>query len=269
MATMNYKELSLAKLKQLAGGISYLGAISQSVKMRLSYEHGTVTYCIYLAPADMSGYNVCPNSKYCKQFCLNASGQNRVDVMARGVEGSFINQSRIKKTKLFFENRELFMEIMVREIKSAQKYAQKNNLGFSVRINGTSDLNPTIFKYDGKNILEVFPSVQFYDYTKLPSRISLLSKYPNYDLTLSYNGYNWEECKTFMDNGGKAAVVFEKGLPTTWRGYKVVDGNNYDMRYLDPNGCIIGLHYHPVASDFASGHYISPKTPFVVLENDK
>ena len=265
---MDYSKMSLKSLKELVGNISYLGNIKQSRKMRLSLVNGTATYCIYLAPADLSGYNVCPNSKHCKQFCLNASGQNKVDILARG-EHSIINQSRIKKTKLFHENRELFMEIMVREIKTAQAYAKKNNLEFSIRINGTSDLSPELFKYHGKNLLELFPNVQFYDYTKVYGRINLLQKYPNYDLTLSYNGYNWDECKKFMDNGGKAAVVFEKQLPETWRGYKVIDANDYDMRYLDPNGTIMGLHYHPVASDYVNGHYVSPNTPFVVLEGQE
>ena len=258
-------------------GVSYLGNVAQSKKMKLSYDNGTMTYCLYLAPADMSGYNVCPNSEHCKQFCLNGSGQNKCDELARGIEGSRINQSRIKKTRLFYENREIFMRLLVHEINKYKKQAEKKGMGFSVRLNGTSDLSPVAFRdpETGKNILELFPDVQFYDYTKVPTRIKLMQQYPNYDLTLSYNGYNDEECKKFLQNGGKVAVVFfDEKMPKYFNGYPVTDGNQYDMRYLDPAQHVIGLHYHKVASDY----YIDPKdgirkfrvpeTPFVVKVND-
>ena len=258
-------------------GVSYLGNVAQSKKMKLSYDNGTMTYCLYLAPADMSGYNVCPNSEHCKQFCLNGSGQNKCDELARGIQGSRINQSRIKKTRLFHEDKATFMRLLVHEINKYKKQAEKKGMGFSVRLNGTSDLSPVAFRdpETGKNILELFPDVQFYDYTKVPTRIKLMQQYPNYDLTLSYNGYNDEECKKFLQNGGKVAVVFfDEKMPKYFNGYPVTDGNQYDMRYLDPAQHVIGLHYHRVASDY----YIDPKdgirkfrvpeTPFVVKVND-
>ena len=85
-------------------GVSYLGGTTHSAKMRYSYENGTETYCVYLAPADTSGHNVCPNSKFCKDFCLNNAGHNKADILSRGMEKSKINISRIKKTKSFFDD---------------------------------------------------------------------------------------------------------------------------------------------------------------------
>ena len=99
-------------------GIAYLGSVAQSMKMRLSYENGTMTYCLYLAPWRMSGYNVCPKGQHCNEFCLNGSGQNKCDELARGVDGSKINRSRIKKTKLFYENKQRFMDILTHEIEA-------------------------------------------------------------------------------------------------------------------------------------------------------
>lgn len=250
-------------------GVTYLGSVGQSMKMRLSLEHNVATYCIYLAPSNLSGYKVCPNDKYCKQFCLNGSGQNKADVLSRGEQHSLINQSRIKKTRLFYQNRDLFMQIMIKEIELAQERARKNNMEFSVRINGTSDLSPLLFKYEGKNILEWFPDVMFYDYTKVPNRFKLLSQYKNYDLTFSFNGYNWTDCEDFLKKGGKVAVVFDTDtLPTSYRGYRVVDANSYDMRYKDDKGTIMGLHYHKVANNYKNGHYEAPDTPFVVKPTD-
>lgn len=260
-------EKSLTALYKLCG-FSYLGGIATSAKMKMSYRHNVATYCIYLAPADMSGYNVCPNNKYCRQFCLNASGHNKADILAHGIEESKTNKARIRKTRLFYENREVFMTIMVMEILKGIEYAKKHNMEFAVRINGTSDLSPELFKYNGVCILDLFPNVQFYDYTKVYNRIKLMSKYKNYDLTLSYNGFNWNDCERFMNEGGRAAVVFEGELPKAFKHYRVIDGNTYDMRYMDDNGVIVGLHYHPVASDFVNGHYVSPNTPFVIRQDN-
>lgn len=259
-------EKSITALRKMIG-VSYLGETTQSAKMKYSYNNGTETYCLYLAPADMSGYNVCPNSAFCKAFCLNASGHNKSDIIAHGEE-SKINKARIKKTKFFFENKESFMELLIKEIESKQKHAIKNGMDFSVRLNGTSDLSPEDFIYKGKNILEIFPDIQFYDYTKVHSRLKLVGKYKNYDLTLSYNGYNWALCQRFLEQGGKVAVVFDGELPKKFNGVKVIDANGYDMRYLDPNGCIMGLHYHKTANDYKQGTYVKRDTKFVVSSND-
>lgn len=248
-------------------GISYLGSVAVSHKLELSKKNGTLTYGLYLAPADMSGYNVCPNSKWCKQFCLAGSGQNKIDELARGREHSRINESRVKKTRLFFENRELFMCMLIHEIERERKTAKMLKMPFSVRLNCTSDISPEDFVLDGKNILQIFPSVTFYDYTKVPSRLNLLHKYDNYDLTFSYNGHNWPSCEKFLKAGGRVAVVFFDGFPAEYRGYPVYSGDGYDMRYLDPAG-IVGLTYHRVASDYkmVNGErvFVKPQTDFVV-----
>jgi len=256
-------------------GVSYLGGTTHSAKMRYSYENGTETYCVYLAPADMSGFNVCPNSKFCKAFCLNNAGHNKADILSRGMEKSKINLSRIKKTKTFFENKELFMALLIQEIAKAQKHAQSQGMGFSVRLNGTSDLSPEDFVYQGKNILEWFPDVQFYDYTKCYGRTKLATKYNNYDVTFSYNGHNWNVCEKVLQNGGKVAVVFASSkMPQMFGGYKVENGNGFDMRYLNSPQSVIYLHYHPTANDYVYDKnkkckvFITPNTPFIVKEDD-
>lgn len=261
-------------------GISYLGNTTHSAKMQYSYNKGTETYCVYIAPSNMAfGYDskktVCPNDKYCKEFCLNGSGHNKADILANGYEYSVINKARIKKTRLFYEDRDLFMQILIHEIKKAYNKAKKDGKEFAVRLNGTSDLSPLTFKYQGKNILEIFPDIQFYDYTKVANRFNLLNKYPNYDLTFSYNGYNWKECEKVLENNGKVAVVFANDLPTYFNGYIVENGNEDDMRYLNSPKTIIGLHYHKTANDYVMDKNIGkrvfkePDTPFVIKENDE
>ena len=97
--------------------------------------------------------------------------------------------------------------------------------------------------------------------------------FSNYDVTFSYDGYNWDRCKKHLDNGGKAAVVFYGKLPRYFNGYKVESGNEYDMRYLNGSGCVIGLHYHITANDYKMGTngkrvFVQPNTPFVVMPDD-
>lgn len=250
-------------------GIAYLGNYSQSAKMMYSENAGTLTYCLYLTPADMSGYNVCPCSQFCRKFCLNGSGRNKGDIILNGAEQSRINLSRIKKTKLFFEDKDTFMQLVIAEINRSLNYARKHGLNFAVRLNGTSDISPEDFVFEGKNILEIYPDIQFYDYTKVYDRIGLINKYPNYDLTYSYNGHNWGCCQKFLESGGKVAVVFENQemLPMSFMGYPVHDANGYDMRYLDPASHIMGLHFHRTGANYdKNGNYIRPYEAFVVRD---
>lgn len=221
--------------------LSYLGGIATSSKIKKGLKYDEMTYILYLAPAKMSGYEVCPmRSAECTAACLNESGHNRIDI-----HENTINKARITKTKLFFEDRPFFMGWLIDEIRSAKKKAEAAGMRFSVRLNGTSDLSPEQFHLDGKNILEMFPEVQFYDYTKVYKRIQLTSKYSNYDLTYSYSGNNILQCANALQDGTRVAMVFEE-LPESFLGYPVIDGDAYDMRYLDASDVIVGLKYKKV-----------------------
>lgn len=261
---MIFKNVSDAK-KQT--GLSYLGSVASSAKIAKGLKFNERTYILYLAPASVSGYNVCPMStKECRDACLAESGHNRIDV-----KENRINKSRITKTKLFFEHREFFMKWLITEITKAELDAKAAGYRFSVRINGTSDIDPQSFKLDGKNILEWFPNVTFYDYTKVEKRFRLLSEYPNYDLTYSFSGYNMIECERLLSEGaGRVAMVFEgKKLPITFMGYKVIDGDEYDMRYVDEPGVIVGLKFKKVRNkiDTANNPFIIPmNSTFSVYE---
>jgi hypothetical protein len=175
-------------------------------------------------------------------FCLNESGMN---TMVRNDKGDVINGSRIAKTRLFFEHREFFIRWLVYEIRAAKAKADRMTYKFSVRLNNTSDISPLDFCVDGKNILEIFPEVQFYEYTKVAARVELMKQYPNYDVTFSYTGFNLTKCQEMLLNKIRVAVVF-KNVPANHWGYTVVNGDNYDMRYKDDRAVIIGLKYKRV-----------------------
>lgn len=262
LSKLKYKGLTKAK-KDL--GVSYLGNVAHSSKFMHSYEHGVATYSIYLASSNLSGFSVCSNDKHCREHCLNGSGRAMMELL-KGDDK--IMNSRVKKTQLFFVNRDYFMQMMISEIKIHQLQAELDNLEFSVRLNATSDICIEDFVYNGKNILELFPTVQFYDYTKVFSRMGLVSKYTNYDLTYSFNGFNWNSCEKALKNNVRVAVVFEKHLPKTFYGYEVIDGDLYDARYLDKKNVIVGLKFKTPASSVKNNKFTIPETPFVVKANN-
>lgn len=240
---MQFTSIAAAK-KQT--GLSYLGMVNSSVKHLKNYKYAEMVYALYLAPASLSGYNVCPMSNAeCRALCLNESGKNKMDIKLNR-----INNSRVKKTKLFFEHREFFMQWLIADIIKYKKVADKEGYHFSVRLNNTSDINPESFyiRKDEKtiNILQMFPDIQFYDYTKVHNRIDLLNKYKNYDLTFSYDGYNWNVCENMLNNNVRVAAVFKNKLPETWNGVKVIDGDLYDTRFIDERNVIVGLKFKQV-----------------------
>ena len=256
------KFTTIGNAKKLTG-LSYLGSVASSSKIAKGLKYNEMTYILYLAPAEQSGYNVCPMStEECRTACLTESGHNRIDVKKNA-----INKARIKKTKLFFEHRQFFMGWLVAEIEKAKYEAEQLGYTFSVRLNGTSDIEPTRFQHNGKVLFELFDDVQFYDYTKVSKRFGLLQFYPNYDLTYSFSGYNMFQCIDLLENKkGRVAMVFEgKQLPTTFMGYKVIDGDEYDMRHLDEQGVIVGLKFKKVRNeiDTANNKFIIPMNSYM------
>jgi len=238
---MEYKSKDQARRET---GLAYLGSVNMTTKHKKGFKYNELNYSLYLSPAKSSGYEVCPGrTDECTRLCLNESGMN---TMTQKVKGDVINACRITKTRLFIENREYFVRWMIDEIMSTKKKAEKLGYGFNVRINNTSDIDPRTMsiRENGivKNVLDIFPDVQFYDYTKVAGRTAILERYPNYDLTYSFTGYNWDVCLNMLNGGIRVAVVFMK-VPETYEGYPVIDGDLYDNRTKDAGPVIIGLKY--------------------------
>ena len=189
-----------------------------------------LTGILYLAPAKISGYEVCPQRSIgCTLACLYTAGMGIF---------SNVQKARINKTKMFFEDREAFLKILRKDIIALEKKAVKLGMKPAVRLNGTSDINWVRF-----NLMKDFPNVQFYDYTKVVK--NLTKSIPNYNITFSRNEANDDDCIEALKKGFNVAVVFstKKGeeLPVRWQNYPVVDGDETDVRFLDNSGSIVGL----------------------------
>lgn len=157
--------------------------------------------------------------------------------------------SRIAKTKLFFNQQVDFLAKLSKEISSSIKSATKKGMKSVFRLNLTSDIawESVFFNEDQpKTIFDKFSSTQFYDYTKSFKRMAqYLGKHKefpsNYHLTFSLSETNQKLGEMVLEMGGNVAVVFRKQLPKTWKGYEVVNGDENDLRFLDKKGVVVGL----------------------------
>jgi len=224
-------------------GLAYLGSINSSAKIVKNLKVMQMTYVLYLAPATTSGYNVCPNATdECKLGCLNTSGRARMEYITGATK---IQDSRNKKTKLFFEHNDFFMAWLKAEIIAAKLKAEKMGYGFSVRLNGTSDID-----WQHTGIFNEFPEISFYDYTKNFVKFNGIAK--NYDLTYSYTGYNWKIAESLLKQGFNVAVIFNvtdvNQFPKTFKGYNVIDGDETDYRINDAKGVIVALKWKNIAN---------------------
>lgn len=198
---------------------------------------GYLTGVLYLAPARLSGWEVCPmRSKGCSEACLNTAG--------RGAMTS-VQKARIAKTAWLFSDRYGFMLQLGKDIDALVSKARRLGMIPVVRLNGTSDIAWERMRYLGMaNIMAMFPNVQFYDYTKVPRRLREAlqgTDWPrNYHLTFSLAEDNDEAAGQVLAMGGTVAAVFHKA-PEEYMGRRVVDGDRDDLRFLDPAGVVVGL----------------------------
>ena len=239
--------------------------INQDPKTSKGTSKGYITAIIYMAPASLSGKNVCSFSTAgCRAVCLNMAGRGQFN---------YIQQSRLNRTRYFLNDRVNFLNNLVLRISNFIEYAKRKELTPVIRLNGTSDIpyenikiklndlleykklnnnkHKKVFtafiQKDGikesLNIMDIFNNVQFYDYTKYPqTRRPKAIKQHNYDLTFSRAENNEAEALEYIrTNSGRASFVFSGKLPEYYKGLKVIDADKTDLRFLEPKNVITGL----------------------------
>lgn len=195
----------------------------------------------YLAPADLAGREtVCATAELagCKEPCLNLSGRGPMPA---------VQEARVRRTQLYFDDPEAYFDQLYNEVIAMESKAFRQGRVLALRLNGTSDI-----PWEHTGILEDFPHVQFYDYTKLPTR-----KVPeNYHLTVSYSGANEKYARKVLASHHNIAVVFRNELPIAWGGREVIDGDTHDLRFLDKPNVIVGLRAKGPAKKDTSGFVV-------------
>ena len=217
-------------------------------KIQKGTKMGYLSFILHLAPADLSGKETCPKrTAGCTAACLNTAG--RGGMFKRGENTNMIQKARIRKTQYFFNNRAEFMADLVSDINKAIRFAERKGLTPVFRLNGTSDLSWE--KYTaayGMNIFELFPNVQFYDYTKVLGR--KVKHLTNYHLTFSKADGNDSDVAEALFQGMSVVAVYDKipaGVPSA---------DETDLRFLDPKGVMLGLKAKGRAKKDYSGFVI-------------
>ena len=252
-------------------------------KLDKGRKKGFLPAGLHLAPAGLAGtfsvaradgtmreitVNVCPSSTWaCRQACLNTAGRGGLGLDADGM--NTIQAARIRRTRRFFTERAAFMLDLEHDITLVVRQARRKRLRPVIRLNVLSDLRWETVGFTGAdgrryaNLFERFPRVTFYDYTKVPNR--RLDGIANYSVTFSLSEDNRADAERQLERGVNVAVVLRDPrrpgsrkaleLPTTWRGRPVVDGDETDLRFLDPVGVYVALR--------AKGRAIHDTTGFV------
>ena len=218
-------------------------------KIQKGTKMGYLSFILHLAPADLSGRETCPKrTAGCTAACLNTAG--RGGMFKRGETTNMIQKARIRKTQLFFADRDAFMFDLFKDIQKAIRFAERKGLTPVFRLNGTSDLSwekYTVGTTD-MNLFQLFPTVQFYDYTKVLGR--KVAQYKNYHLTFSKADGNDSDVAEALFQGMSVVAVYD-AIPAG-----VPSADETDLRFLDPKGVMLGLKAKGRAKKDYSGFVI-------------
>jgi hypothetical protein len=214
-------------------------------KIQKGTKLGYLSFILHLAPADLSGRETCPKrTAGCTAACLNTAG--RGGMFKKGEKTNVIQKARIRKTVQYFEQRDQFLADLEADIRKGIKMAERLGLKPAFRLNGTSDLS--VEKW---GIIDKFPTVQFYDYTKVLGR--KVAHLPNYHLTFSKADGNDADVAKALEQGLSVVAVYDEipeGVPSA---------DETDLRFLDPKGTMLGLKAKGRAKKDYSGFVIRLK----------
>lgn len=211
------------------------------------------TAIMYMQPWKSAGINVCANAEIagCIDGCLFTAGRGAMNT---------VQAARAKKTAWFAADRDGFMAQLVVDVTKFILYCDKQGVMPVIRLNGTSDIRwERIAVDDYANIFDMFPTVQWYDYTKIANR--KIENVSNYHLTFSYSEANplyKKQIEIAKGKGMNMAVVFRSvdAIPHHFMDRPVISGDADDLRFLDPDGVVVSLYAKGRAKKDTSGFVI-------------
>jgi hypothetical protein len=219
-----------------------------STKTIKGEKMGFLTAILYLTPDD----TLCPLAKLagCMEGCLYTSG--------RGAFNS-VQRARQAKTAFWYTDQASFLMSLCADIWQLRSAALRKNQKLLVRLNGTSDIAWENYEViSNRTIFSLFPDVQFYDYTKHPSRNLEGKTVGNYDLTYSFSSITPKPISIkglINPDNSRVAVVFQKkeDIPSSFRSWEVIDGDDTDVRHIEPKNVVVALYAKGKAKKDQSG----------------
>ena len=245
-------------------GITYQNLLRTNAKMEKSeyttFANGQNFYApgLALSPHTLSHIkNLCQTaSPGCAAACLNFSGQGDPGYEADATNAP--QEFRKRASLLFLMDPDAFKVVLFRAMQYNVKKAEKMGVSLGMRLNVLSDWRWEAEGYvkngESVDLFAEFPDVHFYDYTKNWTRASYFGqgiKWPeNYHLTFSFSEINFIQTMAALKMGLGVAVPFDDSLgysdqqegwpgqdkmilPKTWFGYRVIDADRYDIRFMD------------------------------------
>jgi len=173
---------------------------------------------------------LCPSAtKECMASCLVHSGMGRMPNVIK---------ARKERTSLYMKDKNKFFNTLNMELYK-EKRRLKGMERIAVRINTFSDVDLD------RRLLREHEDIIFYDYTKRRDKLEeyIEMRPENYHLTFSYSGDNLDDCLYALENNVSVTVVARtlKAVEHLFKGFRVVDGDNHDLRFLDEKGVIVWL----------------------------
>ena len=220
-----------------------------------------LTGIVYMTPwkvmVDGKSFNSCSMAEQagCIEGCLNTAGRGAMNC---------VQAARQRKAEWFYRDRTGFMAQLMQDIAKFERYCNKRGIQPVIRLNGTTDIRWELIYLCDSTIFDLFPDVQFYDYTKIANRKT--DHIPNYHLTWSYSNASLKYAammQTALERGMNVATVFRKAFDyaNTWMGLPVINGDADDLRILDPKGGhIIALYAKGKAKKDMSGFVVDVAT---------
>ena len=232
----------LPSIKCGAYGFNRLLTIGGNPKTDKSDKGGVwLSAILHLTP----GFLCMWATRGCLRGCLHTAG-NRVYWKGK-------KRARKARTDLFLDKPEVFVALLVYELRLFVAKCKKLGLRPCVRLNGTSDVPwervcPWLF--------QEFKGVRFYDYTKGVHRLGFTPR--NYHLTLSRSETNGAIVDMMLERGFHVAVVIrdaKHNRPKYWRGWRTEDGDKDDLLFL---------RKHPVQVLYPKGRAKSDRSGWVI-----
>jgi len=249
-------------------------------KIAKGLKRGVLTAVLHLLPAneyarlavlngDPLGENLCPWAGACKASCLNTAGRGGIP-MARYGGTAFANNvqhGRYKRTRLLHTDPAKFCRLLEKDVRTLAEWARAHDLDAACRLNGTSDVHWEA-RFPGLADLFADLGVARYDYTKDPLRARRGTvDGVKYTYSLDAGADRERLARAILARGGNVAVVVARDaqLPAIWWGHPTVDGDETDLRHLDPPGHVVLLRAKGKARQDRTGFVRSAATGLPVI----